>query len=435
MRLKQVFTAFIIFTVSLAFSPATTSAESLDKIVVEINNQIITESELQKRIADIRQQILSRKSAAPSSTQLRNKVLDRMVLDLLQVEHAKQFGIRLTQADLNMRIESIAQKNKLSVPQLRQALLKDGINFADFRQQIERDTIISRVQKGLVFDKIKVSDHEIEQFLLHQKKSGSKDNRYHLSHILIAVPENANSESLKKVRNKAQSVLKKLHAGQDFDKIAIEYSNGQKALEGGDLGWRSATELPSLFVSAASKLKKGQLSGLIQSPSGFHILKLHAKDSQQQVIVEETLVRHILIKVDAITNDKSAREKLEALHKQLKAGADFAKLARQHSEDSGSKSNGGSLGWSVAGSFVPQFEAVMKSLKKQQISQPFRTTYGWHLMQVLDRRQSDKTKIIMRNKAHQKIQASKADEALELWLRRLRDEAYIKYHNPADAPG
>ena len=435
MRVTQAFSTLFFLIALSTFSSLAVSAQTLDKIVVEINNQIITETELQKRVADIRQQILSRKSSAPTKAQLRTKVLDRMVLDLLQIQHAKQYGIRLSSGELNQRIEGIAKKNKISVPQLRQALLKEGVNFADFRQQIERDTIIARVQKSLVFNKIKISDHEINQFITNQKKSGTKDSRYHLSHILIAVPENADSKALQNARSKANKALKKLRAGQSFEKIAIEYSSGQKALEGGDLGWRSASELPSLFVSAVKSLKKGKVSGLIQSPSGFHILKLHDKDSQKQVIVEETLVRHILIKVDEITGDKKAREKLESLHKQIKQGADFSGIARQYSEDTGSKGSGGSLGWSVAGSFVPQFEAVMKSLKKKQISQPFKTQFGWHLLEVLDRRQSDKTKIIIRNKAQQKIQASKADEALELWLRRLRDEAYIKYHNPTDAPG
>ncbi|MDH5517511.1 MAG: peptidylprolyl isomerase [Gammaproteobacteria bacterium] len=433
MRVTQALFTSIFLTTLSVFSSAS-FAQPLDNIVVEINNQIITESELQKRIADIRKQIIARKSSAPSQAQLRTKVLDRMLLDILQLENASQFGIRLSTAELNQRIEEIARKNKLNVTQLRQALLKEGVNFTDFRQQIERDTIIARVQKALVFDKIKISDHEIEQFITNQQKSGSKDSRYHLSHILITVPENADSAAIQNARVKANNALQKLRDGQPFEKIAIEYSGGQKALEGGDLGWRSASELPSLFVGAVKKLKTNEISGLIQSPSGFHILKLHAKDSQQQVIVEETLVRHILIKVNEIVSDKTAREKLESLHQQIKQGADFEKLARQYSEDTGSKGTGGSLGWSVAGSFVPQFEAVMKSLKTKQLSRPFKTQFGWHILQVLDRRQSDKTKLVVRNKAYQKIQASKADEALELWLRQLRDEAYIKYHNADDAP-
>ena len=409
------------------------SAEPLDKILVEINNQIITESELQKRIGDIRAQLIKRKGTAPSVAQLRKKVLDRMVLDMLQINRASQYGIKLTKAGLNKRIEGFATQNKLTVPQLRQALLQDGVNFIDFREQIRRDTIIRRAQKRLVFDKIKVSEHEIKQFLSNQEK-GTKDSRYRLAHILIAVPEAADSKSLQQAKHKAEKALERINNGEAFDQLAVELSSGQKALEGGDLGWRSASELPSLFESAVKILNKGDVSGILQSPSGFHLIKLTDKADQQQVLVEETLARHILIKVNALTSDEAAREKLEALHKQLKAGADFASLAKQNSEDIGSKGSGGSLGWSVPGSFVPQFEATMKSLNKNQISRPFKSKFGWHIIQVQDRRQSDKTRLVARNKAYQAIQQSKADEALELWLRRLRDEAYIKYHNAEDKP-
>lgn len=434
MRATQVLYNLIFCCSLLGFSASSTAAEFIDTIIVEINNKIITEAELQKRITDLRQQILLRKPSAPSREQLRPKVLDRMVLDLLQIERAAQYGIRLNKTGLNKRIESIAKQNKISVTQLRQSLIKDGVNFEDFREQVKRNSIITRAQKKLVFEKIKVSDSEINQFLINQKKAGAKNTRYHLSHILIAVPEDANSKSIKQARSKASKALTRLQNGEAFDKVAIELSNGHKALEGGDLGWRPASELPALFVSTASKLKSDDISGLIQSPSGFHILKFHSKENTKRVIIEETLARHILIKVDELTKDEAAREQLEAIHKELKEGADFAEMAKKHSQDTGSKGSGGSLGWSVPGAFVPQFEAVMKSLQKKQISRAFKSPFGWHVIQVLDRRKSDKTQLIVRNKAYQTIQASKADEALELWLRRLRDEAYIKYHNPADAP-
>jgi len=435
MRFRQLLSILFLFSSLLALSSHTQAADVLDKVIVEINNKIITESELQKRISDIRKQILKKKSSAPSHQQLRTRVLDRMVIDMLQMDRAAQFGIKLSKSGLNKRIEGFARQNKISVPQLRNALLKDGVDFKDFREQMRRNTIIQRAQKTLVFDKIKISDHEINQFISSQKKSGSTDSQYKLSHILIAVPEEADSKTLKQAKTRAEKVLEKLRSGQSFDKLAVEFSTGQKALEGGDLGWRKASELPALFLSAVKNLKKGDVSKLIQSPSGFHLLTLQDKKGADQVIVDETLVRHILIKVDELTKDDEAREKLESLRKEITAGADFGELAKKHSQDIGSKGTGGSLGWSVPGSFVPQFEAVMKSLKKKQISRPFKSQFGWHLMQVLDRRQSDKTGIVVRNKAFQSIKSSKADEALELWLRRLRDESYIKYHNAEDAPG
>jgi len=435
MRFRQLFSILFLFSSLLTASFHAQAADVLDKIIVEINNKIITESELQKRITDIRQQILKQKSSAPSREKLRTRVLDRMVIDILQMDRAAQFGIKLSKSGLNKRIENFARKNKISVPQLRNVLLKDGIDFKNFREQMRRTTIINRAQKTLVFDKIKISDHEINQFIASQKKSGAKDSQYKLSHILISVPEEADSKTLKQAKIRAEKILSKLRSGQTFDKLAVEFSTGQKALEGGDLGWRQASELPALFVSAVKSLKKGDVSELIQSPSGFHLLKLQDKKGAEQVIIDETLVRHILIKVDEFTKDDAARKQLESLRKEITAGADFGELAKQHSQDIGSKGTGGSLGWSVPGSFVPQFEAVMKSLKKKQISRPFKSQFGWHLMQVLDRRQSDKTGIVVRNKAFQSIKSSKADEALELWLRRLRDEAYIKYHNTEDAPG
>lgn len=434
MRATKILSTFIFCSLMLSFTAASSAPVLLDKIVVEINNTIITESELQKRITDIRDQIQARKASVPSRIQLRTKVLDRMVLDALQLEHAAQFGIRLSKVALNHRIEAIAKQNKITVPQLRATLIKDGIDYEDFRQQVERDTIIRQAQKKLVFDKIKITDREIDQFIINQNKSGGSDVSYHLSHILVAVPEEASSEQIQTARARASKALARLRKGEAFDKLAVEFSGDQKALEGGDLGWRTASELPSLFVSAVSKLNAGEVSDVLQSPSGFHLVKLHEKKNSKQVIVEETLARHILIKVDELTKDDAAREKLAAIRKQIMAGADFAEMARLHSEDTGSKGTGGSLGWAIPGSFVPQFEAVMKSLQKDQISNVFKSPFGWHIIQVLDRRQSDKTNIVVRNKAYQAIQASKADEALELWLRKLRDEAYIKYHNPADAP-
>lgn len=435
MRATQFLFNLIFCSSLLSFSTTSTAAELLDTIIVEINNQIITDAELQKRITQLRKQILLRKPTAPSRSELRPKVLDRMVLDLLQIERAGQYGIRMNKSGLNKRIEAIAQQNKITVAQLRRSLLKDGVSFQDFREQVKRNTIITRAQKKLVFEKIKISNSEIDQFLINQKKAGSKDTRYHLSHILIAVPEDANSKSIQQARSNANKALIRLRNGEAFDKVAIELSSGHKALEGGDLGWRPASELPGLFVTTASKLKAGEISDLIQSPSGFHILKFHEKENTKRVIIEETLARHILIKVDEFTKNDVAREQLEAIHKELMNGADFAAMAKKHSQDTGSKGSGGSLGWSVPGAFVPQFEQVMKSLQKKQISRAFKSPFGWHVVQVLDRRKSDKTKLLIRNKAYQTIQASKADEALELWLRRLRDEAYIKYHKPTDAPG
>lgn len=421
-----------LFLVTL-FCGQLQAAESLDSILVEIDNKVITESELTKRVNDIRQQIMKRKGSAPSATQLRKRVLERMILDQLQLNRAAQYGIKLSPAGLNKRIDNLAKRNKLTVPQLRQALLKDGVKFTDFREQLRKDTIIRRVQKIMVFDKIKVSDHEIKQFLINKQKTG-KDIRFRLSHILISIPEAADSGALQKARKKAEQALVEIQSGKSFDQVAVEFSSGQKALEGGDLGWRAASELPSLFLNAVKHLTKGKVTKILQSPSGFHILKLTDKQAEETVVVQETLTRHILIKVDELTTDDAAREKLEDIYQQLKNGADFAELAKQYSQDIGSKGSGGSLGWSVPGTMVKQFEAVTDSLQKNQFSRPFRTQFGWHIAQVLDRRQSDKTELVARNKAYQAIQSSKADEALELWLRQLRDEAYIKYHNEADKP-
>lgn len=434
MRATQVFINLLFFSSLLSISVTTTAAELLDTILVEINNQIITESELQKRITDLRKRAIASRGNAPSREQFRPKVLERMILERLQIERASQYGIRLNQAALNKRVEDIANQNKISVAQLRRELLKEGVDFADFREDIKRNAIITSARKRLVFEKIKVSDSEIKQFLINQERTGDKDTRYHLSHILIGVPEDANSNALQQAREKANKALQRLQSGEAFGKVAIELSNGHKALEGGDLGWRPASELPALFVSSIAKLSAGDTSELIQSPSGFHILRYHARENTKRVIIEETLARHILIKVDELTGNDTARELLESVYKELQNGADFVEMAKKHSQDTASKGSGGSLGWSVPGAFVPQFEAVMKSLQKNQISKAFKSPFGWHLVQVLDRRKSDKTKLIVHNKAYQTIQASKADEALQLWLRSLRDEAYIKYHNPTDAP-
>lgn len=430
MRFFKLFFTLTILLSAQFFNTAQ-AAQKLDSILVEINDDIITQSELEQRIIEIKRQMASRQVSIPPADQLKKRILERMVTDRLQLDYAKRTGIKLDEVTLNKQIEKIARNNKMTMPQLRQTLLKQNLNFEQFRNQIRSDIIIQRIQKRQVYDRIKVSEREIKQ-LINRTRQKDQNIKFRISHILIATPEAASSEQLQQTRTRAENIHKSLAEGADFEQAAIKYSAGHRALEGGDLGLKPASELPSLFVNALNKMKPGDISPVLQSATGFHIIKLTESQSTDKLVVDETLARHILIKTDAINNDEKVRQQLTNIRKRILNGEDFASLAKQYSQDPGSKGAGGELGWAQSATYDKRFAKVMDSLKIRQLSEPFKSGFGWHIIEVLDRRKEDKTDIVLHNKAYKAIQSSKADEALQLWLRRIRDEAYIKFHGATD---
>ncbi|HED34174.1 MAG TPA: molecular chaperone SurA [Gammaproteobacteria bacterium] len=425
-----IFASFIF--ASFIFSGNALAIEEIDSVAVIVNENIISKSEIERRLEDIKRQMKQQNKKLPPEKLLKKQVIERMIMDNIQQQLAKSMGIHIDDLSLNKALEGIAKNNRTSLDNMRRVLQKNGVEFEKFREQTRKDLTIRQLQQRIIYNSVKVSQQEIDIFLEQQKQSGDAANdKYHLRHILIATPEAASPEDVAEALTKAQAVISRLDSGEDFGDVALRLSNGRNALKGGDLGWRSAAELPSLFLSAARSLKKDQHTKPLRSAGGFHILKLVDKKTQQH-IVKQTLARHILIKADEITTDEDARKKLVEVKKRLDKGEDFSKLAAEFSQDPGSKNNGGDLGWAAEGTFVPRFTEVMNSLKTGQISEPFRSQFGWHIIQVLERRQQDETKQRIQQKAERALQNRKADEELQLWMRRIRDEAYVEYRIKLD---
>jgi len=424
--MKLHYKLFFSLLLTLLCSPSQ-ALQQLDYIVAVINEDVITNQELQNRIKDFEQKIQEKGSAIPDEEIMRKQVLERMLLDSAQMQLAKLQGIHIDDITLNRMLEKLAHQNKRTLDDLRISLQSQGINFEQFREQTRKDITIRQLQKRMVYDRINISDQEVDLFLDQQKQSGKNGNdKYHIAHILIATPEAASPEDIKESFSKAKKAINLIESGETFRNTALKYSQGQQALNGGDLGWRSAAELPSLFLNAIKMMEKNQISTPLRSASGFHILKLIDKKSQQH-LVKQTHARHILVRSDEITTEEQVRKKMTVLKTRLDNGEDFSKLAKEFSQDPGSKNNGGDLDWTSEGNFVPRFEKVMNSLKVMQISEPFRSQFGWHILQVLERRQQDEAEQLMRSKAKTAIKKRKSEEELQLWLRRIRDEAYVEY--------
>jgi len=417
----------VITTLCLILTSETIMAQqALDKIVAVVNDDVITQNELDTRIADFVVQLKLDKSASEQMKALSKQVLERMISSQIQMQMAKQMGITIDDISLNRVIENIAQSNNLSLIQLKDTLSKDGIEFGRFREQTRQDLIIKQLQKRMVSNKISISDQEIQRFIDNKLTKNNKTEKYQIQHILITTPESAAPEAVNKAKIKANKLFTKIKAGADFKTLAIQQSDGRNALKGGDLGWRSSNELPEAFVEAIRGLSKGETAAPIKSASGFHILKLIDKSSNS-LMVTQTLARHILIRTNKQTSDDDARKSLNELRQRIKQGEDFSKLANQFSQDPGSKIKGGDLGWAEPGTYVAEFEEVMDSLKKNAISEPFRSQFGWHILQVQDRRKQDKAQANLKSQAQQAIHKRKYDEELRLWSRRIRDEAYVEY--------
>ena len=398
----------------------------VDKIVAVVNDDVITSTELDNRLHSIKEQLKNQSAPIPPDQALKKQVLDRMILASLQLQLADQNGIRVDDDTLNRTIERIAEGNKLTLPEFRGVLEKEGYDFATFREDIRREILISRVQQRQVSDRIMVTEQEIDNFLATQRAQGNTGAEYHIAHILIAVPDAASSERIQAARQRAEDILHKLRSGASFQETAIASSDGQQALQGGDLGWRKTAELPTLFVDPILHMKDGDISDLIRSPSGFHIIKLLAQRNGKRHIVTQTHARHILIRTDELTGDATAQARLKDIRQRIKAGADFAALAREYSNDTATATNGGDLGWVNPGDMVPSFEAQIDKLATGEISKPFKTGFGWHIVQVLQRRRHDDTDAFIRSQARKAIRQRKTEEELQSWLARLRDDAYVE---------
>ncbi|PTU32734.1 peptidylprolyl isomerase [Stenotrophobium rhamnosiphilum] len=417
-----------------AFSGAAHAAESLDRIIVVLNDGVILQSELDQSIVDAKQQIKERGIADPPEDVLRTQVLERLILTKLQTQRAAEAGERIDDRELNEVITNIASQNGMTLPQFAESVKKDGNDYLAVREQIRDQVLISRLRQKEVDGRISITDQDVDLFLATQPAGQEENKEYRLSHILIAVPDAAKNEERNKARAKAEDLVKRLKAGEDFAQLALANSNGQNALQGGDLDWRKAADLPSLFAATAAKLGKGDVSGVLEAGSGYHIIKLvDERGGSGRQTVAETHAKHILLSPNALRDEEQTRALSRDIYDRLQKGEDFTELAKKYSDDPGSKNGGGDLGFQAAGIFVPEFQVRLDQLKPGEISQPFHSKFGWHIASVIERRTRDTTEETRRNRARTAIGQRKSAEEYDNWLRKLREEAYVEYRLKSDA--
>jgi peptidyl-prolyl cis-trans isomerase SurA len=407
---------------------ASSSGELLDRVAATVNDGVVLMSELDEQMAIVVDRLRAQKLDLPPQNVLRQQILDRLVLQELQMQRADRAGIKVSDETLNNALNDVAQSNQIRLADLPSALASQGIDYASYRDNIRKELAMQILRQRDVIARINVSPREIDQFIERQKKMPSDANEYDISHILIAVPQAASPEQADEAAKKADEVYQKATAGEDFGRLAVAYSNSQTALEGGRLGPRKGTELPTFLGEAIANMKAGDITKPIRTPSGYHIIKLNDIKGSAQVIQNQVHARHILIKPNELQDDATVQQKLVSIRDRiLNKGENFAAVASVVSEDPGSAAEGGDLGWAGPGTYVPEFEKQLAQLQPDEISQPFRTQFGWHIIQLLGRRQFDVTDDQRRQHAFTALRESKADEETELWLRRLRDEAYVEY--------
>ena len=425
---KPFFTCLIITLLLLLSLPAAAAddSEPLDRIVAVVNDDVVLQSEFNDELADIHEKLREMGSPDIPEQEVRKQALERVILRKLQLQEAKKLGITVDDQTLQQAILSIAQRNGLSPAEMDKALEEEGMSPDAYREQLREEITLQRLRNREVIGRIQVTKAEVDNYLAHAEQNAGGRTAYRLRHILIATPEGASSEQIAAARRKAQEIVERLKKGEDFAALASRHSQGRRSLEGGDLGWMEADQVPTLFAGEVATMEKGEVRGPLQTSSGFHIIRLDDYKGGEHNIVKQTHARHILKRTDETTSDQDARTRLEQLYQRIQGGEDFAALARAHSDDKASAIKGGDLGWVSPGSLVPKFEEVMDSLEIGELSRPFRTQFGWHIVQVLERRDKDVTSELRRDKAKQAIRNRKAEEALQLYLRKLRDQAFVE---------
>lgn len=427
--MRKVMVAGALLAVSLAsMSMAAASTVELNRIAVVVNDEVITANELNEQIENVRRQLTQQGARMPPEKILREQVLERSILTQIQLQMANRFGIRIDDETLERTLGNIAKQNNLDLAQFRTVLESEGYQFARFREDIRKEITITRLRAREVDNRVMITDQEVDNFLTTQATQGSANNEYRLAHIMIAVPEAARPEDIADARREAEEILAALRQGADFGQMAATHSAGPQALEGGDLGWRKLGQLPSLFADVVGKLKPGDVSELLRNTSGFHLVKLVDKRSQaeQRSVVKQAKTRHILIRSGEMVSGAEARMRLERLGERIKAGEDFATLANAHSDDPGSAADGGNLGWVSPGMMVPEFEQMMNKTGVGEVSEPFQSQFGWHILQVTERRDYDNTEEMRRAKARDQLRQRRIEEETMQWLRRLREEAFVE---------
>ena len=400
---------------------------AVDRIIAVVNQNIISATELDDRVRLIREQLARQNTQLPPEPVLRRQVLERMVVEELQMQLAAQTGVIVDDIELNNALRDIARRNNMNLLEFRATVERDGYDFNRLREDIRVDITTARLRERQVNNRITITDQEVDNFLSREATLGDEKTEYKLAHILVATPEAATPDEIAAARAKIDRLVQQVADGADFAQSAIADSDGQQALDGGDLGWRNAGQIPRLFVDSVVTMKVGEVSAPLRSPSGFHLVKLVDKRGESAQMITRTHARHILVKTTAVVSDTEARLRIERLRDRIRNGESFADLARSNSEDPLSATQGGDLGWVTPGQMVPAFEKALDEVPAPGLSEPVRTQFGWHLIEVLERRQDDVTEEFRRNQARLTLFRRKVEEETQLWLRRLRDEAYVDF--------
>jgi peptidyl-prolyl cis-trans isomerase SurA len=409
-------------------APPAPRGVSLDRVVAVVNDGIVLQSALDQQVHVVTGRLRQAGQQLPPQDILRQQVLERLVLQEIQLQRAERAGIKVSDEQLNQTLSELAGRNNIKFSDLPAALEAQGIDYRTYREDVRREMILGQLRQRDVYSRMYLSPREVEQCV--EKAIAAPEDRleYDVAHILVAIPAAASPQQIEERTARAQGVLERARRGEDFADLAVAYSDAGTALEGGKLGWRKVSQLPSVVAEIAPGMKPGDVSEIIRTPSGLNIFKLvETRSTQPAALVSQVHARHILMQTNAIEDDDTVRQKLERIRERILKGEDFAAIASVSSADPGSATRGGDLGWTGPGSFVPEFEKQLDALEVNQVSEPFKTSFGWHIVQLLGRRTYDASEDTTRNKCVQQLRESRADEETEIWLRRLRDEAYVEY--------
>ena len=423
MKFNQLLLAAGVAATLLTVGNAQSATEVLDQVVAIVDDDIVMASELRERIAAVNESIAARGIEAPPEDQLIRETLDRLILENIQLQKGQRVGVRISDAQLNSAMQRIAAQNRMTLDQFRQALEQQGQSYGAMREQVRREMIIQRVQGGNVNQRIQITDQEVDNFLATEEGQKMAQPEYHIVHALLAIPPDASAAEVAAAEAHVEKLAQRIRNGESFEGV-VSSSTGQYTFSGGDLGWRKLDDLPSLFSEVAPGLAAGQTADPIRSDSGYHLVYMAEKRGGEQVVAQ-TEARHILIKPSEIMTDEQARELVVELRARAESGEDFGELAREYSEDIGSAAEGGDLGWTSPGQMVPEFDKAMASTEVGQISEPVKTQFGWHIIQVEGRRQQDMTSEAIRAQAMNYLHDRKYQEELDAWLRQIRDEAFV----------
>lgn len=405
---------------------AQAEVQSLNRVIAIVDNDVIMQSQLDARTREVQQTIAKRGAQVPPADVLSQQVLERLIVENLQLQIGERSGIRITDEELNQAMTSIAQRNRLTLEQFGAALARDGLSLKDAREQIRREMVISRVRQRRVAERIQVTDQEVQNFLASDMGKMQLSEEFRLANILIPLPEGASPEAIQAAARKVSGLYDQLRSGGDFAQLAIANSASENALEGGEIGWRKAAQLPPPLDGVIGALAPGEITEPIRTPNGFMIIKLLEKRGGDSIVRDEVHVRHILIKPSEIRSEGETQRLAERLYERIVAGEDFAELAKSYSEDPGSALNGGDLNWIDPNSLVPEFREVMAKTPSGELSKPFKSPYGWHVLEVIGRRATDSSEQVREQQAMNVLRNRKYDEELQAWLRQIRDEAYVE---------